>query len=353
VAKRLKACAFYCIISAPFAVTAAPLWSALPTDLATSSLHAPPKDVWDKLYSISGIAVAIIGFYATYVYNRRQRASEENRKDQELLLAQIQTVEKFIPHFSSKDEQIKSAALVAIAALGNQELAVKLARAFAGPGATHALTKIASTAGPAGIAGVEGALLDAFSDLTPRIVSLYQRNHRRAHGLVFSRKGLLVTTASAIGDIPDSELSVAFPGNRRVAGRKMTIDRSRDLAMIAAVGEEVLMPLDVSPSPHRIGDTVIAFLLSPDGSLILRIGHFIALDIQQQLDIVVGPGLPHDASGRIAVRLEVKDGEIGAPVFDRDGRFLGLVAARNRGDTTILVPAAEVLKFTHEAEPAK
>jgi hypothetical protein len=78
--------------------------------------------------------VALIGFYATNVYTRRQQLSEQHRKDQELVVAQIQTVEKFIPHLSSSDEKIKTAGLIAIAALGNEELAVRLATAFGGSG---------------------------------------------------------------------------------------------------------------------------------------------------------------------------------------------------------------------------
>lgn len=99
---------------------------------------------------ISGLSVALIGFYATNVYNRRQRVSEERKKDQELVVAQIQTAEKFIPHLSSGNENIKAGALTAIAALGNEELAVKLATAFGGSGATAALTKYRIHCWPAG-----------------------------------------------------------------------------------------------------------------------------------------------------------------------------------------------------------
>jgi hypothetical protein len=49
-------------------------------------VEKPPKDVWDKISSLSGfasgVAVALIGFYATNIYNRRQRAAEEHRKEQ-------------------------------------------------------------------------------------------------------------------------------------------------------------------------------------------------------------------------------------------------------------------------------
>lgn len=127
-------------------------------------VEKPPKDAWDKVTAVSGLAsgllVALIGFYATNVYNRRQRLSDENRKDRELLISQIQTVEKFIPHLSSREESIKRAALVSISALGNEELAIKLATAFGGPGAVDALTSIAAIAGPQEAASAQRAIQD-------------------------------------------------------------------------------------------------------------------------------------------------------------------------------------------------
>ena len=40
-------------------------------------VEKPPKDIWDKISSLSGfasgLAVALIGFYATNIYTRRQR----------------------------------------------------------------------------------------------------------------------------------------------------------------------------------------------------------------------------------------------------------------------------------------
>jgi hypothetical protein len=125
-------------------------------------VEKPPKDAWDKVTAVSGLAsglvVALIGFYATNVYNRRQRLSDEHRKDRELLISQIQTVEKFIPHLSSKEESVKRAALVSISALGNEELAIKLATAFGGSGAVDALASIAATAGPQEAASAQRAL---------------------------------------------------------------------------------------------------------------------------------------------------------------------------------------------------
>jgi hypothetical protein len=141
-------------------------------------VEKPPKDAWDKLTSASGLgsglAVALIGFYATSVYNRRQRESEERRRDQEVLVSQIQTVEKFIPHLSSPNESVKRGALISISALGNEELAVKLATAFGGLGAAAALKSIASTAGAQEAASAEHAL-----ELVLRSISSNALDHLR------------------------------------------------------------------------------------------------------------------------------------------------------------------------------
>jgi hypothetical protein len=149
-------------------------------------LNNRPKDIWDKLTAlsgiISGVVVALIGFYATNVYSRRQKASDDSRKDHELLVAQIQTVEKFLPHLSSQNAQVKGAALVAIAAMGNAKLAVELAKKFGGTGATSALTAIASSPAGQGSAVAKQALQDALQYLKPRVVSLHDGNERRATG---------------------------------------------------------------------------------------------------------------------------------------------------------------------------
>ncbi len=141
-------------------------------------VEKPPKDVWDKVSAISGLisglTVALIGFYATNVYNRRQRELEEHRRDQELLVSQVQTVEKFIPHLSSDNEKTKAGALIAIAQLGNEELAVKLAAAFGGSGGTAALKSITSTSGGqvrASAAEALGKIGPDAVDATPALVA--------------------------------------------------------------------------------------------------------------------------------------------------------------------------------------
>lgn len=59
---------------------------------------------------------------------------------------QVQTVEKFMPYLIADDEKAKSIALLAISALGNEELAVELGKIVKGTGSIFASSKIANSA---------------------------------------------------------------------------------------------------------------------------------------------------------------------------------------------------------------
>lgn len=97
-----------------------------------------PKDTWDKFSALgpflSGLLVAGIGFYFTWSYNRQQ-----------LRLNEIQTVERFIPRLLGMQEE-KELAIIAISAIGNNELATKLATRYPSQGTAAALQTLTRTA---------------------------------------------------------------------------------------------------------------------------------------------------------------------------------------------------------------
>jgi Trypsin-like peptidase domain len=314
-------------------------------------IDKPPKDAWDKATALSGLSsgilVALIGFYATNIYNKRQKVSEERRKDQEILISQIQTVEKFIPHLASDNEQSKGAALIAIAALGNEELAVRLASAFKGSGATRALTEIAATGGNTQARrDAKLALLDVLAGLKSRVVALYAKGIRRATGFIVSTNGLIITTAHAVIDDDPTQFQVKLPSGQMSSVSVVNVDESLDLALLKADTEKRLTALDLSPAVPLLGANVVAMLIDLEGRFQVRLGTVVG--VTGGADQIFGKGVQH-----IEVDLSVEPGASGTPVVDSEGRLLGLVQAtvRMSGEivdrTAYLIPAEAAIAFVN------
>src|SRR5207247_1525709 len=119
------------------------------------------KDPWEKLSSISGVftfisslMIAALGWYFTNQYNQRQFEEGKRQAERELAskdyqnrLAEMQTVEKMIPHLA-KDETSRQAALVAISVLASPSVATRIAEVYGGQASVSALTKIAAAGNP-------------------------------------------------------------------------------------------------------------------------------------------------------------------------------------------------------------
>jgi len=109
------------------------------------------KDFWDKFSSastfISGVIVALVGLYFTNSYNAQQAARDEILKTQQLRLAEVEVVQKFIPQLNGTDKE-KKLALIAISSLGNAELATKIAVLDQSEGAKAALQSLSESGSP-------------------------------------------------------------------------------------------------------------------------------------------------------------------------------------------------------------
>ena len=119
-----------------------------------------PKDAWDKFSAIgpflSGLLVAGIGLYFTQSYNTQQ-----------IRLNEIQTVERFIPRLLGTQEE-KELAILAISAIGNTELATKLATRYPSQGTAAALQKLANIAEPGEQKRAQEALATVQKELDTR-----------------------------------------------------------------------------------------------------------------------------------------------------------------------------------------
>jgi hypothetical protein len=138
-----------------------------PTDTMPQD-RPKPKDGWDKIQAVGPVLVtllvALVGGLLTRVYSSTQekRATAERRvqderasaerqaamardelfRQNQLQLTRIQTVQGFLAYLS-KGEVEKKAAILAIQAIGDPDLASELAKLFQSPGAVDALAVIA------------------------------------------------------------------------------------------------------------------------------------------------------------------------------------------------------------------
>ncbi len=121
------------------------------------------KDSWDKLATLStflsSIVIGVIGVYLASAY----KAQEIAFKAQEVRITQIQAVEKFLPALSSNNESAKKGALLALASLGDNALAIRFGTAYAGKGTIEALELIYAMAEGESKNQTRDALIDALA----------------------------------------------------------------------------------------------------------------------------------------------------------------------------------------------
>jgi hypothetical protein len=292
----------------------------------------PPKDVWDKVTALSGLSglvsgltVALIGFYATNAYNRRQ-----------LVISQIQTVEKFMPHLSSNDENTKAGALIAISALGNEQLAIKLATAFGGAGATAALTRITSTASSQDASSAERALKDIFRHLQARIVRITDGQGRSSQGLVVARGAWVIAPWCGVDRFGSKNLSVRLADGRQVSPELLKTDENLGLALLVIASGSEAGSIDLVESDASMGDRVIGLITGREGERLI-VGGIVGVtedDAREKGKIIVS------LSGRVG------PGCTGSPVVDSKGNLVGLIFAFDeQRDMVILVPARDIKSF--------
>jgi len=328
-------------------------------DAIKAKLLKPDKDAWDKLSAvsglISGVVVAGIGFYATHIYNRRQtaaeearKAAEEDRRDREIQFTEAQTVEKFIEHLASNDEQRRKAALIAISTLGKSKVAIDLAEAFKGPGATSALTTIAATAPPAQAKRAVLALQDILRDLSGRValveITFKAGEQGMGNGLLLGAGGLVVTAGHLLGPARGASFRIGLPGGDFVPAKLVRRDKARDLALLRIDEPPALPAFDHTPSDAAFGDRVVVIwidpLAKPPRLPTLRTGRLV-----EEGAVPAGDGSSFTG---VLIRVGASPGMSGAPVVDSAGRLLGLVQASDQQEQTVLVPAREVFAFAAE-----
>jgi hypothetical protein len=326
-------------------------------------LHARQgrKDGWERLASLSGVftfissvLIAAVGWYFTSAYNERQHewnkaqaAREQESREHQNRLAEMQTVEKMIPHLA-KDEPSKQAALVALSVLASPRLASRFAEVYGGQGSVQALTQIAAAnpkqATPAAVSALtaiaarEGvgdagrareALGTVLAGKERAIVKLVLGSQPICNGFVAdAARGWIVTAsyclASRPGDGGASRVTVQGADGTplRVVTTRVSANRLVALVQVESPG---LPELSLAGGPVATGDSVLQIaydLLAPKpaaGALSVVLGRVVS----------IGPVDFHDAAASapvkatgITARLQTPStlaGTGGGPLLDREG----------------------------------
>lgn len=159
-------------------------------------------------------------------------------------------------------------------------------------------------------------------------------------GFVVDRRGFIVSTAHDLDDI--RSVTVRGEGGEELPGEIVRRDPARDLVLIR-VKRNFPEAVTLRGGRRRVdaGERIYMVRCSPRTDERVRGGT-----ISRQQAIV---------SGRLLwqVKMAVSPGSSGSPVFDTEGRLIGIVKGRYRGTETrgFLIPLDTILEFLGEGQP--
>jgi S1-C subfamily serine protease len=305
-------------------------------------IESKPKDWWDKFGAISGllsaVVVALIGFYAANIYDQRARDSDRQQKDRAIIAEELQTVEKFLPDLTSENELKKKGALLAISSLGNTELAKKLADLSGGPGATAALTSIASSSQTNNEEKkiAQSGLEDLYNKYNNSIAVVSVTGidpaddhfEDRGTGFVISKDGYVITAAHLFkNSAPDKTMvTLTFNQNVKLSSTLVKLDKDFDVALLKVnISNQPVTPLPLKPD-FQLGVsqpiTLVGFPESLDNLLVVA-GRIIGLNGPNNMSMTDASAVP---------------GMSGSPVFNQTGEVIGMVRGSVEGKITLFLP---------------
>jgi hypothetical protein len=325
--------------------TGAPTVAVTGQQLLAQASEQGEKDFWDKLEAVSGIIqgvlVALIGGLATYIYNKRQRAAEESaaqrqrdaeeaRSKRELAVRQVETVRAFFPNLGSAEEREKEAALLAISALGNPELATKLAGLYKGAGATSALAKLATGPDKEAAFLATDTLRLALEVVRPAVVEVRAGADRSSISTGFAVRpdGLVVTTDYAI--FPDAPVTVRFADGNERSAAPLGIYRDLGVTLLKVEADDIpyltVAPL-LRPEDAGVDRILVVGFSGAEGEMSLALGG------------LTGAETPSNGSpGKtfLVADLKTAPGFAGAPVVNLEGRVIAMNYARHEIGVVLL-----------------
>ncbi len=161
------------------------------------------------------------------------------------------------------------------------------------------------------------AMQQLIETLTPKIspaVVAVEVGYSSASGVVISADGL-VLTAGHVCEWPNRDVKFEFPDGKTARGKTLGLNEDADTGLMKITGS--------GPWPHvALGDLDHAHL----GDWVLALGHPDGFDVKRSLVVRLGRVI-RAAPGVLQTDCTISPGDSGGPLFDMQGRVIGIHTA--------------------------
>jgi hypothetical protein len=297
----------------------------------------PRSDIWSRvnifLPFITAVAVAALAFFLPNIFNQKYLQIQSH--DEHILKQsqEIEIVEKFFPHLTSKNEEEKKAAIEVISRLDDKELALKIAAIFGGPGGTGAAINIGATSSGSDRETAESAITELYSKYGNSIGHL---------SVIFSDGGKSLIGTCLLIDSNGTAVTAAsyFPSDRKVSQITVSLGSKLSEEIPASL---VNLKKDEGVAILKVGDmgkfsaAKIAENSLEPGTPVVIMGFTKIGDLPvSKLSIVQSR---YNSRGQVLLSTQHVLGLAGAPLFNADGIVIGIVTGSSvKGGQSVAAP---------------
>lgn len=324
------------------------------------------KDAWDKAQIVASlltpIVTVILGGVLGYWFNEVQARKERSEAERQLAVARADTVTNLLPQLSSSDPAVRRAALETVAALGDEQLAIRLSTVFAGPGAIAPVERLSQV--PSLRESALEALGRLFESAQPSI-GIIQSSHapnQRIGTAVAVRDGLFVTSGAVVSSSP---YLLFIPATGQELPAELVFqDELRGLAAFR-VAEGIAPKLAIARERAENEDLLTAVGYSHGGLWRAVAGRVSTGGVQAHMSVPFGRWPPDDPETVLAgllflpglLEVKLPQGFEGAPLLNDTGAITGLISSVAKPglgeepeplesqDRVRYVPVEEIRKF--------
>lgn len=239
-----------------------------------------------------------------------------------------------MPYLSSEIPKTVETAILSIEALGNSELAIKIASLYRTEGALSALSKISSGNDKESAERAQKSLSEIFKSLRASVVEISNNEHLVGSGFVV-KDGKHVITANFVLDGLDPHDIKITSGKRTYRARKISGNSDTNLALLE-VDDATFPSLDITEKP-KVEPLDEIYILGPQQNL-------------KDWMIITGKIIGSGEGNIINTSAEIYPGVAGSPAVNQYGQVIGMAFATSYSKlagrkSSLLIPVSQILKL--------